>query len=52
MKLKLHQLIIWPDDVRHEPRVINFDTNKVSVITGWSATGKSAIAGQFKESAL
>jgi Protein of unknown function (DUF3732) len=43
MQLKIHRLIVWPDDIRHAVRVIAFDTNKVGVITGWSATGKSAI---------
>jgi hypothetical protein len=43
MKLKIRQLIIWPDDVRHKPRVINFDIDNVNVVTGWSGTGKSAI---------
>jgi Protein of unknown function (DUF3732) len=43
MQLKVHRLIVWPENVRHAPRVIAFDVNKVGVITGWSATGKSAI---------
>lgn len=43
MQLKIHRLIVWPNDVRHAPRVIAFKPEKVGVITGWSATGKSAI---------
>jgi hypothetical protein len=43
MKLFIHQLIIWPSDPKHEARVVPFDPTKVSVITGWSATGKSSI---------
>ncbi|MDX2258783.1 MAG: DUF3732 domain-containing protein [Hyphomicrobiaceae bacterium] len=43
MKLKIHRLIVWPQDVRQAPRVIAFNVEKVGVITGWSATGKSAI---------
>ncbi|WCP15774.1 hypothetical protein sphantq_04259 [Sphingobium sp. AntQ-1] len=43
MKLLIHQLIVWPVDVSFAPRVVKFDPTKVSVITGWSATGKSSI---------
>lgn len=43
MKLFIKQIIIWPEDAKHQPRIIDFDVEKVSVITGWSATGKSSI---------
>lgn len=43
MKLLIHELIVWPADPNHEPRIVRFDPKKVSVITGWSATGKSSI---------
>jgi hypothetical protein len=43
MKLFIHKLIIWPAGSEYEPRVVDFDPTKVSVVTGWSATGKSSI---------
>ncbi|KKB76505.1 hypothetical protein VW35_17070 [Devosia soli] len=43
MKFHIRELIIWPDNPAHDPRIIEFDTQKVNVITGWSSTGKSAI---------
>lgn len=43
MKLHIKRLVIWPEDVNLEPRVIVFALDKVNVITGWSATGKSSI---------
>lgn len=43
MKLHIHELIVWPEDVRHEPHVIQFDPTKIMVITGWSSRGKSAV---------
>ncbi|MET4455561.1 DUF3732 domain-containing protein [Bradyrhizobium sp. RT3b] len=43
MKLFIHQVIIWPEDVNHSPRVVRFDPTKVCVVTGWSSTGKSAL---------
>lgn len=43
MKLFIRELIIWPENLAFEPRVIPFDPLKLSVITGWSATGKSSI---------
>jgi hypothetical protein len=45
MKLFIKQLIIWPDDAELAPRAVDFDPSKVSVVTGWSATGKSAVIG-------
>lgn len=43
MKLFIHSVIVWPEDVELEPRVVPFDVDKVSIITGWSSTGKSSI---------
>jgi len=43
MKLFIHSVIIWPEDVELAPRVVPFEVDKVSVITGWSSTGKSSI---------
>ena len=43
MKLFIRQLIIWPEDPNYLPRTVDFDPEKVSVVTGWSATGKSSI---------
>jgi hypothetical protein len=43
MRLHIKKLIVWPQDHTLEPRIIHFETDKVSVITGWSGTGKSSI---------
>jgi len=43
MKLFIKAVIIWPEDPNHDPRVVSFDPDKVSIITGWSSTGKSSI---------
>ncbi|UPJ47338.1 DUF3732 domain-containing protein [Bradyrhizobium sp. 200] len=43
MKLFIKAVIIWPEDPNHDPRRVPFDTDKVSIVTGWSSTGKSAI---------
>lgn len=43
MKLHIKRLIIWPQNADLEPRIVNFELDKVSVITGWSGTGKSSI---------
>ena len=43
MKLFIREIIIWPEDVRFEPRTLTFDPGAVSVVTGWSGTGKSSI---------
>src|SRR4051812_15362070 len=45
MKLFIHQLIIWPEDPNLEPRTIPFEADHISVISGWSGTGKSSIIG-------
>ena len=43
MNFQIKKLIIWPINPRFAPRVINFQTGKVNVITGDSRTGKTAI---------
>lgn len=43
MKLFVLEIIIWPEDIQHPPRILAFDPASVSVITGWSGTGKSSI---------
>jgi hypothetical protein len=44
MKLYIREIIVWPEDIRHEPRVISLDPERISVVSGWSGTGKSSIA--------
>ena len=43
MKLFIKSVVIWPEDPNFVPRVVPFDTSKVSIISGWSSTGKSSI---------
>jgi hypothetical protein len=43
MKAKLSKIILWPKNVGFEPRVIQFKPTGVSVITGGSQRGKSAL---------
>lgn len=43
MKLFIRELVIWPDDPNLEPRVIPFEADRISVISGWSGTGKSSV---------
>jgi hypothetical protein len=43
MKLFIRQLIVWPENPEHSPRIVSFNPEKVCVLTGWSATGKSSI---------
>jgi Protein of unknown function (DUF3732) len=43
MKLFIRQVIVWPENPEHSPRIVNFNPEKVCVLTGWSATGKSSI---------
>jgi hypothetical protein len=43
MKLFIRELIVWPENASYKPRVVYFNPEKVSVITGWSGTGKSSI---------
>ncbi|MBA9036215.1 DUF3732 domain-containing protein [Rhizobium leguminosarum] len=43
MKLFIKSIVIWPEDPNHEPRILTFDTSRVSIVSGWSSTGKSSI---------
>lgn len=43
MFLKINNIILYPKNSEHKPRVITFEENKVNVITGYSQRGKSAI---------
>ena len=43
MKLALLKIILWPKDDALPPRVIPFLPDKINVITGESATGKSSL---------
>lgn len=45
MKMHIRRLVIWPNDPELEPRSIEFRSDRISVISGWSSTGKSAVAG-------
>jgi Protein of unknown function (DUF3732) len=43
MKLFIHSIVIWPEDVDLEPCIVPFNVEKVSIVTGLSSTGKSSI---------
>jgi phage shock protein A len=43
MKLAILKIILWPKDNVLPPRVISFLPDKINVITGESATGKSSL---------
>ncbi|KEI92417.1 DUF3732 domain-containing protein [Clostridium botulinum] len=43
MDMKIKKIILWPKDKNKDIREVEFELNKVNVISGWSATGKSAI---------
>ncbi|WP_334151310.1 DUF3732 domain-containing protein [Hyphomicrobium sp.] len=43
MKLLIKRLVIWPEDRSLDARTIDFALDKLNVITGWSATGKSSL---------
>ncbi len=43
MNFRLKSLIVWPKNTENEIRIISFELDKVSVITGGSEKGKSAI---------
>ena len=43
MKLRIKNIILYPQDKDLMPRFITFNLNKVNVITGYSKRGKSAI---------
>ncbi|MDF7822549.1 DUF3732 domain-containing protein [Pontiellaceae bacterium B12227] len=43
MKLAILKIILWPKNDTLQPRVISFLPDKINVITGESATGKSSL---------
>ncbi len=43
MKLFIREIIVWPEDISFQPRTLPFNPGAVSVVTGWSGTGKSSI---------
>ena len=43
MKLALLKIVLWPKQAELPPRVIQFLPDKINVITGESATGKSSL---------
>lgn len=43
MNLKISKIILYPEQRELEPRIIQFEEDKVNVITGYSQRGKSAI---------
>ncbi|MCW2263740.1 MULTISPECIES: DUF3732 domain-containing protein [Sphingobacterium] len=43
MKLKIKNILLYPQDDNLYPRIIKFEEDKVNVITGYSQRGKSAI---------
>lgn len=44
MRLHIRRLVVWPNDPSLDPRSIEFSSDGISVISGWSSTGKSAVA--------
>jgi len=44
MKLALLKIILWPKNAELPPRIIPFLPDKINVITGESATGKSSLS--------
>lgn len=43
MDIKIMSIILWPRDSSKAVRKINFNPNKINIITGQSQTGKSAL---------
>jgi uncharacterized protein DUF3732 len=43
MKIAFLKIILWPKNTLHSPRVILFKPGKINIITGESASGKSAL---------
>ncbi|MEH2469200.1 hypothetical protein V1281_001546 [Nitrobacteraceae bacterium AZCC 2161] len=43
MKLFISAILIWPEDPNHDARRLPFEVDRVSIVTGWSSTGKSSI---------
>ena len=44
MRLHIRRLVVWPNDPSLDLRSIEFSSDGISVISGWSSTGKSAVA--------
>lgn len=43
MKFIINKVILWPKKKEHKYRTVDFETDKINIITGASRTGKSAI---------
>jgi hypothetical protein len=43
MKLAILKVILWPKDSSKQPREVNFQPDRINVITGQSGSGKSAM---------
>lgn len=43
MKLKIRNIILYPQDKDLKPRFLRFEEDKINIITGYSQRGKSAI---------
>lgn len=43
MYFQIKNIIIWPKNEIHPPRIVNFSLGKLNIITGSSRSGKSAI---------
>src|SRR6267142_1474240 len=43
MLFQIRQIILWPRNKKHSPRRVDFSIGKVTVISGASRTGKSAV---------
>jgi hypothetical protein len=43
MYMKIKKIVLWPKDTSKKKRIIEFDLDRINVITGWSERGKSAI---------
>ncbi|MDU6040663.1 MAG: DUF3732 domain-containing protein [Clostridium butyricum] len=41
--MKIKNIILWPKDETKKKQIIDFDLDKINIITGWSERGKSAI---------
>jgi Protein of unknown function (DUF3732) len=43
MRLAILKIILWPKDLNNSPRFVAFATDKINILTGESASGKSAL---------